>query len=64
MHIDHFDGKPISRKSRLWLGEAINDALQKAEGCAAQEPDGRTFPAHVNMWRCLAAKYKTELDNR
>ena len=64
MHIDHFDGKPLSRKSRLWLGEAINDALQKADGCAVPEPDGRTFPAHVNMWRGLAAKYKTELDNR
>lgn len=64
MHIDHFDGKCLSRKSKLWLGEAINDALQKADGCSVPETDGRTFPAHVKMWRGLAAKYKTELDNR
>lgn len=64
MHIDHFDGKSLKSRSRLWLGEAINDALLKADGCATPESDGLTFPAHVNMWRCLAAKYKSELDNR
>lgn len=64
MYIDHFDIGGISRKSRLWLAEAINDALIKADGCARPEPDGLTFPAHEAMWRGLAAKYKAELDNR
>jgi len=64
MQVDHFDGKSIKNKSRLWLAEAINDALLKAADCATPSSDGRFFPCHERMWRAKAAEYKSELDNR
>ena len=65
LFIDHFDGRPLRNRSKLWLAEAINDALKKATDSATPQPsDGRVFPLHEKMWRGIAAKYHAELVSR
>jgi len=53
MHIDHFDGKSLRKRSDTWLMAAVADANLKLRDCV-------NAPAHAAMWTNIAEKYAAE----